>query len=384
MSFWGPQCCETASNAKPEKEPNLFDGVFDFFVKCSNPSAEGQRGGQRNGIHSEIYSRPVSSAYTAAPVEFNLDDRSLEQLFRRADMNRTGYIERDEAKFMFQEVMNYIDSAYQPSSEDFEDLFAYFDRDRDGRIDRVDHRLSMRELLTKYRFGEQALIIVDLQNDFVCGTLKVEGGLDAVRNTNSIRKRFKHVFCTRDWHPKNHCSFHENNPNTNLFDTIKMRLPDGEIVNQVMWPTHCVQHSSGAEFHPELVRKPDDVVVDKGLNVAVDSYSGFFDNGSGRNGDTGMLELLHQHNVNEVYVVGLAYDFCVGFTAKDAVDCGFKSYLVEDCARAVQPATKRDMRQSLIDKGVKLIHSSMAPLSRPCPNGTYTMQAVRRATMQRG
>jgi nicotinamidase-related amidase len=99
----------------------------------------------------------------------------------------------------------------------------------------------MRELLTNYKYGEQALIIVDLQNDFVCGSLKVEGGVDAVRNTNSIRRKFKHIFLTRDWHPRNHCSFHENNPGTQLFETVRLTLPDGEVVDQV-W---CVALEDG-------------------------------------------------------------------------------------------------------------------------------------------
>mmetsp|Transcript_27649 Transcript_27649/g.55616 ORF Transcript_27649/g.55616 Transcript_27649/m.55616 type:complete len:296 (+) Transcript_27649:3-890(+) len=291
---------------------------------------------------------------------------------------------------MFQEVMRHVDPSYRTTPKDMEDLFAFFDQDGDGRVDRFDHRLSMRELLTHYKHGEQALVIVDLQNDFVCGSLKVEGGVDAVRNTNSLRRKFRHVFLTRDWHPRNHCSFHDNNPGTQLFQTIKLTLPDGEVVDQVMWPTHCVQHSSGADFHPDLVTQPSDIVLDKGLNAAVDSYSGFFDNSRAinprtgrRNGDTGLLEKLREHNVNEVYCVGLAYDYCVGFTAQDAVECGFKAYLVEDCARAVQPASKLHMRKLLIDRGVKLIHSSMAPMPRPQPNGSFTMEAVRRAVQKR-
>mmetsp|Transcript_12521 Transcript_12521/g.29595 ORF Transcript_12521/g.29595 Transcript_12521/m.29595 type:complete len:398 (-) Transcript_12521:351-1544(-) len=394
MSFWGPQCCETNSNAKKREEEGPLGGLFDFFAKCVSPEANSRGNGHMSSAYMNGNGSTVRSvgafSQAEAPMEFSLDDNSLELLFRRADMNKTGYIERDEGRIMFQELLRHIDPSYRVTPQDMEDMFNFFDQDGDGRIDRVDHRQSMRELLTKYKFGEQALIIVDLQNDFVCGSLKVEGGLDAVRNTNSIRRKFKHVFLTRDWHPRNHCSFHENNPGTQLFQNINLTLPDGEVVDQVMWPTHCVQHTSGADFHPDLVTAKTDIVLDKGLNSAVDSYSGFFDNSHGinpktgrRSGDTGLCEILRQHNVNEVYCVGLAYDYCVGFTAQDAAECGFRSYLIEDCARAVQPGSKMQMRRQLMEKGVKLIHSSMAPMPRPQPNGAFTMEAVRRAVQSR-
>ena len=142
------------------------------------------------------------------------------------------------------------------------------------------------------------------------------------------------VVLTQDFHPADHASFASNNDGANIFET--RTLP--EVGEQVMWPDHCVQGTPGSEFHPDLVRHESDVVVQKGKVREVDSYSGFGDASEGHTKEKTELEqLLRERGVTDVFVAGLAADFCVSFTAKDAAKAGFRSYLVRDGTRGISP-----------------------------------------------
>lgn len=175
----------------------------------------------------------------------------------------------------------------------------------------------------------KALILVDLQNDFCeLGALAVPNGNEVVPLANQLMPQFDLVVATQDWHPGDHGSFAANHP---------WRKP-GQIIelnglSQILWPIHCVQESFGAEFVDELETEKIDKVFPKGTDAGIDSYSGFFDNGH-RN-STGLGDFLKEKDVKEVYIMGLAADYCVKFTALDAVDLGFKTYLVEDGTRGV-------------------------------------------------
>ncbi|EKX39062.1 hypothetical protein GUITHDRAFT_158456 [Guillardia theta CCMP2712] len=207
--------------------------------------------------------------------------------------------------------------------------------------------------------GNRALIIIDLQNDFVHGSLAVKEGIDVVHAVNDLRQKFDIVGLTRDWHPHDHISFVDNHPGAQVFSSKRVNLPDGTSGEQVMWPRHCVQYTEGAEFHNELTVTNEDFVVSKGLDSRVDSYSGFFDNC--RSFETRLRAELRSRNVSEVFVVGLAYDYCVGFTALDAVDCGFVVYVLEDCTRAVAEDSQKKMVESLKKRGVHVINSTQIP-----------------------
>jgi len=129
----------------------------------------------------------------------------------------------------------------------------------------------------------------------------------------------------------------------------------------MMWPDHCVQGSDGAKFHHDLKREPTDIVVQKGTNLNIDSYSGFFDNDS--KAKTDLADQLRRQGITHIYVAGLAYDYCVGFSALDGVKEGFKTYFIEDGARGVAPDTTADMKKRLQVEGVHLIQSSEVNLS---------------------
>jgi nicotinamidase/pyrazinamidase len=175
----------------------------------------------------------------------------------------------------------------------------------------------------------KALILVDLQNDFMPGgALAVAEGDAVVAVANRLIPRFELVVATQDWHPADHGSFAANHADRRPGEVIDL---DG--LEQVLWPVHCVQGSAGAAFHADLDVDAVTEVFPKGLDATVDSYSGFFDNGKRR--ATGLGDYLKAQGVEEVFVMGLATDYCVKFTALDAAALGFKTSLIADGCRAV-------------------------------------------------
>jgi len=174
-----------------------------------------------------------------------------------------------------------------------------------------------------------ALIVVDIQNDFIPGgALAVPEGDAIVPLVNRLMPRFDLVVATQDWHPAKHGSFAANHAGKRPGDIIDL---DG--LRQILWPVHCVQNTRGAEFAPGLETKLVAKVFRKGTDAHVDSYSGFFDNGHRR--PTGLGDYLKQKGVAEAYVAGLATDYCVKFTVLDAVQLGFKTHLIADASRGV-------------------------------------------------
>jgi nicotinamidase/pyrazinamidase len=175
----------------------------------------------------------------------------------------------------------------------------------------------------------RVLAIVDIQNDFLPGgALAVKEGDEVIPVINAIASGFDLVVATQDWHPPNHGSFAANYPG---------RKP-GEMVTlagqpQILWPVHCVQGTKGAEISPLLDTTPIRAVFQKGIDPEIDSYSAIFDNGRRRS--TGLSEYLMKQGVNEIFVAGLALDYCVKFTTLDAVSLGFDTRVIRDACRAV-------------------------------------------------
>jgi nicotinamidase/pyrazinamidase len=177
----------------------------------------------------------------------------------------------------------------------------------------------------------KALIIVDVQNDFLPGgALAVPDGDQVIPVINHLSQDFDLVFTTQDWHPANHCSFAASYPDKKIGDRI---LIDGQ--EQILWPVHCVQNTYGAELaaglHPKVIS--GGVHISKGTDERVDSYSGFFENLRKR--PTGLETLLRRHGADDLTIVGLATDYCVKATVLDARDVGFKVTVYENACRAV-------------------------------------------------
>jgi len=176
----------------------------------------------------------------------------------------------------------------------------------------------------------RALILVDLQYDFCPGgALAVSRGDETVEIANRLLPHFSTVVATQDWHPADHESFATQHPGRRPGDTIEL----GGLT-QVLWPPHCVQGTRGAELHAGLPRSKITEVFPKGTDRAIDSYSGFFDNGHRK--PTGLAEWLRERWISRLYVMGLATDYCVKATALDARELGFDTWVIEDGCRAVE------------------------------------------------
>jgi nicotinamidase/pyrazinamidase len=174
-----------------------------------------------------------------------------------------------------------------------------------------------------------ALLLIDIQNDFLPGgALAVPGGDEIIPIVNALISRFETIVATQDWHPADHGSFAANHPGKNVFE-----MTDLNGLPQVLWPVHCVQNTGGALFAPGLETRDITKVFPKGMDAKSDSYSGFFDNG--KRGDTGLGAWLKEQGVTEVTLCGLATDYCVKFTALDALECGFRVNLHRAACRGV-------------------------------------------------
>lgn len=202
-----------------------------------------------------------------------------------------------------------------------------------------------------------AFLVIDVQNDFCPGgKLAVPDGDDIIKIINTISPLFQYVVQTQDWHPLDHASFASNHDGKNAYDNIT--LPYGE---QVLWPNHCVQDSRGAEFHPELETQNTSMIIRKGFRSNIDSYSAFFEND--KTTSTGLKGYLDSLGVTTVFIAGLATDFCVKWSALDALQCGYKTYVIEDAVKGIDIDNSVQIAmKEMYEAGVEFIESSyLAP-----------------------
>ena len=188
-----------------------------------------------------------------------------------------------------------------------------------------DNRHRQREAAMAHK----ALIVIDMQNDFCPGgALAVGGGDEIVPLVNHLIDSHDHVILTQDWHPAGHSSFASQHEGKQPFETI-----EASYGPQTLWPDHCVQGTKGAQFHDDLQWTKAELVIRKGFRPEIDSYSAFFEND--HETPTGLSGYLKERGFGEVVLCGLATDFCVGFSALDAVPCGFKTSVVMQACRAI-------------------------------------------------
>jgi nicotinamidase/pyrazinamidase len=198
-----------------------------------------------------------------------------------------------------------------------------------------------------------ALIVVDVQNCFVDGgTLPVAKGAEVVPVINAMAGKFENIVVTQDWHTQGHASFASSHPGKKPFETTTLAYG-----TQVLWPDHCVQGSEDAALHKDLRLPKAQVIVRKGYHQHVDSYSAFLE--ADRKTSTGLGGYLKQRGIKEVFVCGLATDFCVAWTALDARAQGFTTYVIEDACRGIDlNGSVAKAWQTMAAKGVKRIQSS--------------------------
>ena len=197
-----------------------------------------------------------------------------------------------------------------------------------------------------------ALIVVDVQNGFTPGgNLAVTDADQIIPLINQLARQFEMVVLTQDWHPDQHISFADHHENKAPFETIE--LPYG---TQVLWPKHCVQGTADAEFHPALDIPTAQLIIRKGFHPEIDSYSAFME--ADRKTPTGLNGYLKEHQIDTVYIVGIATDFCVAWTALDAVQMGFTTYVIEDACKAIDlNGSLQSAWQSMLAQGVQRIQS---------------------------
>ncbi|HYY14984.1 MAG TPA: bifunctional nicotinamidase/pyrazinamidase [Chthoniobacterales bacterium] len=194
----------------------------------------------------------------------------------------------------------------------------------------------------------KALIVVDVQNDFLPGgALPVPNGDEVIAVINKLQPRFELIVVTQDWHPADHGSFAANHPGKQPGDRIML---DG--IEQILWPVHCVQKTRGAEFAPSLEISRLARVFQKGTDPRIDSYSALFDNAHRR--ATGLGDYLKQREVTDVYLCGLALDYCVKYSALDAVQLGFNAHVIADACRGI------DLTPGDVDLAIKEMTASGA------------------------
>jgi nicotinamidase/pyrazinamidase len=197
----------------------------------------------------------------------------------------------------------------------------------------------------------RALIITDIQYDFLPGgALAVADGDQIIPVMNSIVEKFPLVVATQDWHPQNHGSFASNHAGRKPFDVGQLKG-----MQQVLWPDHCVQGQKGAELSSAVNTLSVEAIFRKGTNPEIDSYSGFFDNA--RLKSTGLADYLKGREVKDIYLGGLAADYCVGFSALDALDLGFNVFVIEDATKAIDNNGWQQMKTKIIGRGGQIIMS---------------------------
>lgn len=205
---------------------------------------------------------------------------------------------------------------------------------------------------TRAKFSDDGvLIVVDVQNDFCRGgALAVPRGDEIIPIINSLAARFRNVVLTQDWHPRGHSSFASSHPGKKPFETITAYYGP-----QVLWPDHCVQNTRGAAFHKALDIPHTALIIRKGMHSAIDSYSTFYEND--RTTPTGLVGYLRERGLSRLFLAGLAFDFCVRYSAEDARHQGFDAFVVEDACRSID-----------LDGSLAATHTSLAAIGVPCLN----------------
>ncbi len=196
----------------------------------------------------------------------------------------------------------------------------------------VANRAVAQSAVTKINQNTDVFIVVDVQYDFLPGgNLAVPKGDEVIKPINELADRFRNVVMTQDWHPEGHISFASQHKGKKPFDVID--LPYGK---QVLWPDHCIWDSKGADFSDQIDIPHNQLVIRKGYNPKIDSYSGFME--LDRKTKTGLASYMTERGFKRAFVAGLATDFCVGWTALDGKAAGFETIVVEDACRGIDAA----------------------------------------------
>jgi len=204
--------------------------------------------------------------------------------------------------------------------------------------------------LTRNKKINSALIIIDVQNDFCTGgALAVKDGEKIINSINTVQEEFDTIILTQDWHPKEHTSFASNH-NAEVYSNVEM-----DYGSQILWPNHCIQGSIGANFHRNLNTDKCALIIRKGYNPKIDSYSAFFEND--KNTTTGLEGYLRKKEITQLYMCGLAFDYCVFYSALDGKNLGFDVFVFQDLTKSIDLNNSKNIAEKTMRKtGIKLLN----------------------------
>ncbi|XP_047102120.1 uncharacterized protein LOC124721279 isoform X1 [Schistocerca piceifrons] len=304
------------------------------------------------------------------------DNEKMDACFSAFDKNGDGLIDKGEfasiCRTLFRNDRGFIYNIEQPQ---IEEMHAVFDLNKDGYIDREEFIFCWDRWIKKIVRPVSVFLIVDVQNDFISGSLNIshcsakQNGAEVIEPINKLLDtvKFDAVFYSLDWHPSDHVSFidnlsqrkvHPSSPvsaeEAQTYDTVIFEGPP--LMKQRLWPRHCVQDSWGAELHKDLKIVENAIKIYKGTNPEVDSYSVFWDNK--KLADTTLFSELKQRNATDIYICGLAYDVCVGATAADSLAIGYRTILIDDCCRGVDLRDIEKTRNTVTSNNGVIVNST--------------------------
>ncbi|KAK7603764.1 hypothetical protein V9T40_003763 [Parthenolecanium corni] len=264
---------------------------------------------------------------------------------------------------------------YGLEDEELRDVFDVFDLNKDGFIDSNEFTFCWNKWIKVIVRPICAFLIVDVQNDFISGSLNIsncpaqQNGLDVIEPINRLLDavQFEVVYYSLDWHPPDHISFidnlhlrplHSSSPisaeNAQVYDTVIFEGPP--IMEQKLWPRHCVQNTWGAELNKNLRVVDNAIKVTKGSSSEIDSYSVFWDNMKLR--PTSLVSMMEEKNITDLFICGIAYDVCVNATVKDSLSAGYRTILLDDCSRGIDAEDIEKTKSLTIENHGVVINSS--------------------------
>ncbi|CAG2179213.1 unnamed protein product [Oppiella nova] len=317
---------------------------------------------------------------SSEPLRFNfdlkhIDDNQRDELFRFLDINKDKKICETEFKNLFSSL--FYSTRHKTSYKDDKIesmILELIGIPKEKGIDKTQFDMIWGEWIVTVLRPRSALIVVDVQNDFMIGSMPVENGTKIVPVINDLMKNFETVVFTYDWHPRNHCSFNESvhdpsihRPIIDYYNKTRDTLTVGDRVRyavhsdiiQYLWDRHCVQESEGSQLYHELNQDhiKDKFNVTKGMDPDIDSYSAFADVGGVHDPErrTTLHCDLQSRGITDVYLTGVVYEFCVGSTALDALTLGYRTAFIEDAVHELNTTRQKEMRQNLTDNYSSII-----------------------------
>lgn len=316
----------------------------------------------------------MATAQDSVLNNFNFEC-TMEECLEAFDKNGDGKLDFEEFCIICQALFqNDKGEAYTLDEKRLKEIFKVFDQNNDDFIDQDEFTFCWYRWIKTIIHPVSVLLIVDVQNDFISGTLNIsncpaqQNGLEIIDPINQLLEtvEFDIVFYSLDWHPKNHISFIENiklyeldasSPvsaeNAKVYDTVI--FAGDPPIEQRMWPRHCVKDTWGSKLHKDLKIVDNAIKVYKGTNSEIDSYSAFWDNG--KLTETILCKQLRMQKVTDVYICGLAYDVCVGASALDALDIGYRTILVDDCSKGIDLSDIEKTKNSIIENNGVIVNS---------------------------